>query len=50
MDLIADFERRFQCKFDDVRQMNKRIGKEVGTTPNEHMEFASKYGSLKYSI
>lgn len=51
MDLIADFERRFECRFDDVRKANShgKISIEMGTTMPEHHVFAEKYGSLKYS-
>jgi hypothetical protein len=51
MDLIADFERRFKCRFDDVRKANKygKISVEMGTTPCEHWRFANNYGTLRYS-
>ena len=51
MDLIADFERRFECKFDDVRKANNhgKISVDMGTTPEEHWLFANNYSSLKYS-
>ena len=51
MDLIADFERRFECRFDEVRKANNhgKISVDIGTTPEEHWLFANKYSSLKYS-
>ncbi|MDP3003627.1 MAG: hypothetical protein Q8N38_10925 [Bacteroidales bacterium] len=51
MDLIADFERRFECRFDDVRKANNhgKISVDLGTTFEEHWLFANKYSSLKYS-
>ena len=47
MDLIADFERRFQCKFDEVRKANQHI--QPGKTFEEHQIFANMYRSLQYS-
>lgn len=51
MDLIADFELRFKCRFDDVRKANNRgkISVDMGTTLEEHLLFANKYSSLNYS-
>ena len=51
MDLIADFERRFKCRFDDVRKANNRgkISVDMGTTLEENLLFANKYSSLNYS-
>ena len=46
-DLIVDFERRFQCKFDEVRKANQHI--QPGETFEERQKFANKYRSLKYS-
>jgi uncharacterized Zn-finger protein len=52
MDIIADFESRFKCRFDDVRKANNhgKISVDMGTTPPEHITFAKEYGSLKYSM
>ena len=47
MDLISDFERRFQCKFDEVRKANQHI--QPGKTLEENQIFANKYRSLEYS-
>jgi len=51
MDIIADFEHRFECKFDDIRKDNNhvKISVDMGTTPEEHWLFAKRYSSLKYS-
>jgi len=47
MDLIADFEHRFKCRFDEVRQANQHI--RTGKTLQEHCSFAEKYAHLQYS-
>jgi hypothetical protein len=47
MDLIADFERRFECRFSDVKKVNQHI--QIGKTLEEHWRFAEKYMNLKYS-
>ena len=51
MDIIEDFEHRFECKFIDIRKANYhgKISVDMGTTPEEHWLFANKYSSLKYS-
>ena len=51
MDIIEDFEHRFECKFKDIRKANYhgKISVDMGTTPEEHWLFANKYSSLKYS-
>lgn len=45
-ELIADFERRFECKFDEIKQANS-------DTRNDYDEndysMITKYGELKYS-
>jgi hypothetical protein len=46
-DLIEDFEHRFKCSFDEVRQANKHI--RTGKTLQEHRAFAEKYAHLVYS-
>jgi len=47
MDLIEDFEHRFKCSFNEVRQVNQHI--RTGETLEEHRAFAEKYVHLQYS-
>ena len=51
MDLIADFESRFKCRFDDVRKANNhgKISIEMGNTFESYNAFYMKYAGLKYS-
>ena len=44
--LIADFERRFECKFDEIKQANSDMLKDNGE--NDY-SIITKYGELKYS-
>jgi hypothetical protein len=46
-ELIQDFERRFECKFDDAKRANLNINS--GQTNSEIRQLISKYASLKYS-
>lgn len=46
-ELIKDFERRFECKFSDVKKANPGIS--PGKTDAENWSIASRYASLKYS-
>ena len=45
--LIRDFEKRFDCKFDDVKSANQGI--RPGTTDAENETLIVKYASLSYS-
>jgi len=45
--LIRDFEKRFDCKFDDVKRANPRI--RPGGTDAENETLIIKYASLAYS-
>jgi hypothetical protein len=47
-DLISDFERRFSCKFDDVRRNTQYIVQK-DRTEEEEKALISKYVSLSYS-
>lgn len=51
MDIIEDFEHRFQCRFDDVRKANShtKVSDEMGNTFETHQAFYLKYAGLKYS-
>jgi hypothetical protein len=51
MDIIEDFEHRFQCRFDDVRKANShaKVSDEMGNTFEAHQAFYMKYAGLKYS-
>jgi hypothetical protein len=46
-EMIQDFERRFECKFDDVKRANPNI--KPGKTDSENWELVSKYAALNYS-
>ncbi len=45
--LIKDFEKRFDCKFDDVKSANRSI--RPGATDAENETLIVKYASLSYS-
>ncbi len=45
--LIADFERRFECKFDDMKKANPHI--KPYDSDNENYTLISRYSKLKYS-
>jgi hypothetical protein len=45
--LIKDFEKRFDCKFDDVKSANRGI--RPGATDAENETLVMKYASLFYS-
>jgi hypothetical protein len=45
--LIQDFERRFETKFDDIKQANPNI--KTGKMDRENRQLVSKYASLNYS-
>lgn len=49
MDLIEDFEKRFNCTFRDITKANSNIQIQMGETDKEHIEFMNKYVHLKYS-
>lgn len=49
MDLIEDFERRFDCTFKDIKRANPNIQIQMGKTDKEHTEFMNMYAHLKYS-
>jgi len=49
MDLIEDFEKRFNCAFRDITKANSNIQIQMGETDKEHIEFMNKYIHLKYS-
>lgn len=46
-ELIRDFERRFECGFEDVKRANPKI--QPGKTNKDNYLISSKYASLKYS-
>ena len=45
--LIRDFEKRFDCKFDDVKTANPKV--RPGTNDAENETLIIKYASLEYS-
>lgn len=45
--LIRDFERRFECKFDEIVKANPDV--RPGANDHENYRIATKYASLKYS-
>jgi hypothetical protein len=45
--MITDFERRFECRFNDVKEANPDV--RPGKSDAENWVIASKYASLQYS-